>query len=204
MNDDTTLSVVRDCLSEARDCLHAEHMNTRASAIIAAASRRRMRRGLSAAAATCATLILAVALALTLPPGSQSRAVHVHLAAAWSVDSNGHGMVTITVRQLTHAAELERALAQTGVPAVVTPGEMCLNTRNERALFRSRALRSRSRGVVVTASAIPGGSKLLFSLIYSQRKVIGSGWGLVKNGAPLHCVSVRNVRAYYRSSAPNR
>jgi len=202
MNDDTTLSVVRDRLSQARDCLSAEHMNTPASAIIAGARRRRMRRGLSAAAAGCATAGLAVILILALPSGNPARAVHVHLAAAWSVDTNSNGTVTITVRQLTHAAQLERALAQAGVPAVVTPGEMCLNTQNENALFRSRALRSGGPGVVVTRSAIPAGTKLLFSLIYSQGKVIGFGWGLVHNGAPLHCVSAKNDHLYYSSSAP--
>jgi hypothetical protein len=203
MNDDTTLSVVRDCLSQARDCLRAEHMHTPASAIIAGARRRRVRRGLSAAAA-CATAGLAVilALALALPSASQARAVHVHLAAVWSVDSNSNGTVTITVRQLTHAAQLERALAQAGVPAVVTPGEMCLSTQNQDALFRSRAMRSGGPGVVVTPSAIPAGTKLLFSLIYSQGKVIGFGWGLVRTGAPLHCVSAKNDHLYYSSSSP--
>jgi hypothetical protein len=204
MNDDTTLSVVRDCLSQARDCLSGEHMDTPASAIIAGARRRRVRRGLSVAAAGCATAGLAVILAVTLalPSGNQARAVHVHLAAAWSVDTNSNGTVTITVRQLTHAAQLERALAQAGVPAVVTPGEMCLNTQNQDALLRTRALRSGHRGVVVTPSAIPAGTKLLFSLIYSQGKVVGFGWGLVHNGAPLHCVSASNDHLYYSSSAP--
>jgi len=132
----------------------------------------------------------------------RQRAVHVHLAAAWSVDSNGNGTVTITVRQLTHAAQLERALAQAGVPAVVTPGEMCLNTQNQDALLRTRALRSGYRGVVVTPSAIPPAAKLLFSLIYSQGKVVGFGWGLVHNGAPLQCFSASNDHLYYSSSAP--
>jgi hypothetical protein len=202
MNDDTTLSVVRDCLGEARDCLRAEHMNTPASAIIARARRRRMRRGLSAAAAACAAAGLAVILALALPSGSPARAVHVHLAAAWSVDTNSNGTVTITVRQLTHAAQLERALAQAGVPAVVTPGQECLNTQNQDALARTRALRSGHSGVVVTPSAIPVGTRLLFSLVYSQGKVIGFGWGLVSNGARLHCFPASNVRISYSSPPP--
>jgi hypothetical protein len=63
-------------------------------------------------------------VALALSSGSQARPVHVHLAA-WSVDTNSNGTVTVTVHQLAHPAKLQRTLARAGVPAVVTPGQIC-------------------------------------------------------------------------------
>jgi hypothetical protein len=201
MNDNTTLSAVRDCLSQARDYLAAENINIPASAIIARARRRRVRRGLSAAAMTCGAFGLALVLALALASGSQRRPVHVHLAAAWSVDSNSNGTVTVTVQQLTHAAELERAMAQAGVPAVVTPGEVCLNTQNQEALDRSGALHSGRSGAVVTPSAIPPDTKLLFS-VFNGPGGFSFGWGLVSDGAPLHCVTIKAVHVYPSPTPP--
>jgi len=154
--------------------------------------RRAKSRRVSAAGAACAAIGLAVALAI--PSGSQTRPVHVHLAA-WSVDTNSNGTVTVTVRQLTHAAQLQRALAEAGVPAVVTPGEMCLTPQNQNALAKAGVELKASAnppGEIITPSQIPIGTKLLFSLLYSSPgkahgKAVGIGWGLVNTGEPLHC-----------------
>ena len=54
-----------------------------------------------------------------------TRAVHVNLDA-WSVNTGADGSVTITVRQLLDKAELEKALAAAGIPAVVIFGGSCL------------------------------------------------------------------------------
>lgn len=70
----------------------------------------------AAMTAVCAAIGLAVALVL---PGGQAPAVHVHLAA-WSVDTNSNGTVTVTIRQmLGNPAGLQQALAKDGVPALV-------------------------------------------------------------------------------------
>lgn len=197
MNDHDTLTAVRNRLTEVRDSLGDVRMITPADEIVARGRRRRMRRGLSAVGAACAAVGLAVALAL--PSGSQARPVHVHLAA-WSVDTNSNGTVTVTVHELTHAAQLERALAEAGVPAVVTPGQVCLNPQNQNALDKSGALRSGRTGVVINPSAIPSGTEILFSLFYShgytRGKVVGFGWGLVNTGAPLHCHTITGIRVY--------
>jgi shikimate 5-dehydrogenase len=115
---------------------------------------------MAALAAGCAAIGVALALVL---PGGQARAVHVHLAA-WSVDTNGNDTVTVTVRQLTRAAQLQRALAEAGVPAVVTFREECLNTQNQNALTRA-GVRLRVSvhppGEIITPSEIRSGTKLL-------------------------------------------
>jgi hypothetical protein len=184
-----------------------------ASEIFARARRRRLRRRLSAVAAACAAAGLAVGL--MLPSGSQARPVHVHLAA-WSVDTNSDGTVTLTVHELTHVALLVRVLGEAGVPAVVTIHADCLNPQNQNALARSGALRSGRTGVIIHPTAIPSGTAILFGLVpaYASRywtpstgwvqghgnQVVGFGWGLVSSGKPLHCAIAQHNREYYSTS----
>ena len=117
MTDETTLTALRHRLAEVRDSMSDVHMTIPDSAIFANAKKRRTRRGIAAAmTAVCAAIGVAVALVL---PGGQTRAVHVHLAA-WSVDTNSNGTVTVTIRQmLGNPAGLQQALAKDGVPALV-------------------------------------------------------------------------------------
>jgi hypothetical protein len=122
MNDDSALTALTDHLHEVRDALSEVHMTVPASAIFAAARNRR-RRGVAAAGAAC--VAVAVALALTLAPRSQTRPVHVHLAA-WSVDTNPNGTVTFRLRNASQPARLQHVLAEAGVPAMVRWGEICL------------------------------------------------------------------------------
>jgi hypothetical protein len=192
MNDHHTLSAVRDGLAEVRESLTGVHLETPAAELMARASRRRRRRGLSVAAAACGATGLAVALAL---PGSQARQVHVHLAG-WSVDTAGNGTVLVTVHQLNHAKQLERALAEAGVPAIVTPGENCLNLRDQKALDRSGALHSGHDGLTIHPTAIPHGAKILISLFYTHGKTAGFGWSLVRSGERLHCRPANNIGVY--------
>lgn len=205
MNDHHTLTVIRDHLAQARDSIGEEHPSIPAREIITRARRRRTRRWLASAGATCAVAGLAVALAL--PSGSQLRPVHVHLAA-WSVDTNSNGTVTVTVRQLTHAAELQRALADADVPAIVTWRDECLNTQNQDALAKAGVKLKRSvnpPGEIITPSQIPAGTKLLFSLIPVTNgdgtRGVGFGWGLVKTGEPLHCFRVKSAHVYPKAAA---
>jgi len=117
MTDEATLTALRHRLAEVRDSMSDVHMTIPDSAIFANAKKRRTRRGIAAAmTAVCAAIGLAVALVL---PGGQARAGHVHLAA-WSVDVNSNGTVTVTIRQmLGNPAGLQQALARDGVPALV-------------------------------------------------------------------------------------
>lgn len=150
---------------------------------------RRLRRRASAAGAVCAALGLAAALALS--SGSQARSVHVHLAA-WSVDTNSNGTVTVTVHQLAHPAKLEQTLAQAGVPAVVTPGQICGGLGNQKALAKTEAAKNGAAGVIIDPAAIPRGTKILFGIFFSTgaHDKVGWGLGLVRAGERLHCYTI--------------
>ena len=123
MNDDHTLTVIRDHLAEAQHSLGDMPAGVPASEIFARVGKRRRRRAIAALAAACA--VVGLALAVALPSGTQSRSVHVHLAA-WSVDTNPDGSVTFRLRSVSHPAQLQRVLAEAGVPAMVRSGEICL------------------------------------------------------------------------------
>jgi hypothetical protein len=193
MNGDHTLTVIRDRLAEARDSLAEAHPSIPASQIIARSRRRRAGRWMATTGAACAAAGLAVAMAL--PSGSQGRVVHEHLAA-WSVDTNSNGTVTVTVHQLTHGAELQRALAEAGVPAIVTFPQSCLQGTQNGHTNGGVTVSDNPPGLTITPSMIPAGTKLLFSVIPivvhpakgAPLKGTAFGWGLVKNGQPLYCV----------------
>jgi len=124
MADDPALAAVSHRLTQARDLLAGERMTIPASEIMARDKRRRARRWKVAAGAACAATGLAVALALA--PGSPAGPApgHVQLAA-WTVRANPGGTVTFTLNNTSHPAQLQRALAKAGVPAVVRWGEIC-------------------------------------------------------------------------------
>jgi len=203
MNDHDTLAAVRSGLAEVCESLADVHLNTPATELMTRADKRRRsrrRRRLSATGAACAAAVLAGTLAVSLgsggPAGGTGRQVHVHLAG-WSVDSNGNGTVLVTVHQLNHAKQLERALAEAGVPAIVTPGENCLNLRDQNALGRSGSLRSGRNGLTIHPARIPSGAKILISLFYSSGgKPFGFGWSLVQSGERLHCWPAKDFRVY--------
>ena len=123
MNDDHTLTVIRDRLAEAQHSLGEMPAGVPPGEIFARVRKRRHRRAIAALTAACAAIGLA--LALVLPSGSQSRPVHAHLAA-WSVDTNPNGTVTFKLRNTSHPAQLQHALAEAGVPAMVRWREICL------------------------------------------------------------------------------
>jgi hypothetical protein len=195
MNDGHALTVIQDHLAEARDSLARAHPSIPASQIIAASRRRRTQRWLATTATACAAIGLAVALAL--PSASHLRPVHVHLAA-WSVDTNRNGTVTVTVHQLTHAAELQRVLAQAGVPAIVTFPQGCLQGTQNWHTDGGVTTSANPPGLTITPSQIPIGTKLVFSvipLVIHGTTTTAFGWGLVKNGQPLHCTPAHYSKA---------
>ncbi len=192
MNDDHTLTVIRDHLAQARDSLGEQRPSIPASKIIARSRMRSARRWMATAGTACAAMGLAVALAL--PSGSQGQAIHVR-TAAWSVDTNSNGTVTVTVHQLTHGAELQRALADAGVPAIVTFPENCLAGTQNGPTIPGVTTSDNPPGLTINPSQIPSGAKLIFSVIpvvvHSANgdafKGTRFGWGLVKNGQQLRC-----------------
>jgi hypothetical protein len=150
---------------------------------------RRLRRWMFAAGAACAAIGLAAALAV--PSASRARPVHVHLAA-WSVDTNSNGTVTVTVHQLAHPAKLQQTLAQAGVPALVTPGQICGGPQTQKALAKTGAAKNEAAGVIINPAAIPSGTRILFGIFFSRgtHGKVGWGLGLVHAGARLHCYTI--------------
>jgi hypothetical protein len=123
LNDDHTLTVIRERLAEAQRSLGGMPAGVPASEIFAGVGKRRRRGAIAALAAVCA--VIGLALAVVLPSGTRPRPVHVHLAA-WSVDTNPDGTVTFKLRSVSHPARLQHVLAEAGVPAMVRSGKICL------------------------------------------------------------------------------
>lgn len=130
--------------------------------------------------------------------GSAGRPVHIHVAA-FSVDSNAGGTVTVTLTRghVLDPGALRHALAEAGVPALVTAGSVCYVPGPSGALARAvsppRHLADGSTTVTITPSAIPAGSKL--SIGYFQVPAGGGIYvSLVPDNAPLTCTSTPPAR----------
>lgn len=124
MNDQEALAAVRASLTQVRDALDDVHMRRPATALVATARARQRRRRLSGGALGCALLAVTLLLTVLLPASGGRAAVHVNLAA-WSVNTNPDGTVTVATRSVADPGRLQRVLAQAGVPARVRFGELC-------------------------------------------------------------------------------
>ena len=143
MNTDSTSTAVLTAVRRAVDeTAPAGSADAGLPQVLTAARARRRRRRLTACGGA-AGAGLAVSAALTLAlgvPGTGSRVNPAGTAAgagatgtakssgtagtnvslaAWSVQASGGGRVTVTLRQLAHAAQLKQALAANGVPALL-------------------------------------------------------------------------------------
>ena len=117
MNDDHTLTVIKDRLAEVRDSLEEVYPSIPASEIVARARRTHVRRRLIPGMAGVLALAVAAALAMTtLAPASRHPRVQL---AAWTVVTQPGGNV-VTIRELRDPAGLQRRLRADGVPATVT------------------------------------------------------------------------------------
>jgi hypothetical protein len=116
------------------------------------------------------------------------------------VDTNTQGTVTLTLMRDSiriDPAALRHALAEAGVPALVTAGTICYVPGPTSALTRvisaPRHLADGSTTVTISPAAIPPGSEL--SIGYFQ---VSGGGGihitLVPEQAPLTCTSTPPAR----------
>jgi hypothetical protein len=213
MNDDHMLTVIRDRLAEAQHSLGEMPAGVPPSEIFARVRKRRHRRAIAALTAACAAIGLA--LALVLPSGSQSRPVHVHLAA-WSVDTNPNGTVTFKLRNTSHPAQLQHALAEAGVPAMVRWQEICL-AQGRHVLLPTQGIVSNLNGRptqmssvfelggsgggpnkdlnwswTITSSKIPGNAHFVISSIpgnHVPTNRIQAVWEFVPKSAHVNCAA---------------
>ena len=132
---------------------------------------RSNRRALIGVAAASAAAVVAIGAAAAIgtsgaPGRVEASPVHVHLAD-FTVDTNPGGTVTVTLSdvQILDPNALRQALAQAGVPAMVTPGSFCYNPVSDRtALLQAITFNQPGPGeasdVVITPSKLPAGSTL--------------------------------------------
>jgi hypothetical protein len=122
VNDDHTLTLIKDRLAEVRDSLGEVYPNIPASEIVARARRSHVRRRLIPGMAGVLALAGAAALAVTtLAPVSHQASPHPRVQlAAWTVVTQPGGTISVTIRELRDPAGLQRRLRADGVPATVT------------------------------------------------------------------------------------
>jgi hypothetical protein len=208
LNDSAVLSAVRDSISGLP-------MPTapRLQAITARGRARRRRRlgGLSiAGAGACAALAVGLAGggSGSARPAPQHEPPPAHLAA-FSVVTGPCGTTTLILypRQVINPDAVRQALAEHGIPALVTAGKFCrtadqpppgvgqvvvLPHRTMQVTGGQRPLPARTGGpgpIVIYGSAIPRGVEL--SIGYRQdpqdREI---SFSLMQAGAPLTCTSI--------------
>ncbi len=122
MNNDHTLTAIKDRLAKVRDSLGEAHPSIPAGEIIARARRRRVRRrlipgvtgvlALAAGAAVAVTALLPASHPASHRPGFQ--------LTAWTVVNQPGGDIKVAIHELRDPAGLQRRLRADGVPATVT------------------------------------------------------------------------------------
>jgi hypothetical protein len=208
LNDSAVLSAVRDSISGLP-------MPTapRLEAITARGRTRRRRRlaGVSmAGVAACAVLVVALAGGGgSAGPAPQARPAPSHHAtevqlAAFSVVADPDGSTTLTLGpgQMINPNAVRQALAEHGIPALVTAGEFC-RTADQPApgggdvvVLLPHGMRYVGSGgppprpsIVIYGSRIPRGVELSIGYRHdSQDREIS--FALIKAGAPLTCTSM--------------
>jgi hypothetical protein len=176
----------QDTLARARARvfnLASESAAIPASKITVLPTRPRARRRLVAAAAGCAAVGLAVA-ALTLASGSRENSArpapaHAQLAA-WTVQTNRDGTVAFTLNNTSHPAQLERALAKAGVPAIVRWGKICEAGGPGQPLIGGEA------SFMTNGSGMDAGTGAFFATLGGQgtNPDLGWSWTLIPSKIP--------------------
>jgi hypothetical protein len=120
------------------------------------------------------------------PGANPSAGVHIHVAA-FSVDTSPAGTVTLTLTQgqVFDPAAMEHALAQAGVPAVVTVGSVCTVPGSYSDGLPAVISRSPGRNghsvTIISPAAIPAGEELSFGYF-----AVPGGGGLHVSLVPEH------------------
>jgi hypothetical protein len=152
--------------------------------------------GVAAGAAAVAIAVAAVVVANGQsggPGGVEAGGVHVHLAD-FSVDTNPNGTVRVALSeaQLLDPDALRQALAQAGIPAMVTVGSFCYNpvVPDRDALSQVFTMEAPGPGeaavVVINPSKLPAGSTLAVG--YVMNGPIGKPhFELLTSGANVTC-----------------
>ncbi|WP_371781662.1 hypothetical protein [Streptosporangium subroseum] len=191
---------MNDVFDTMRESMEGVHMHTPVERIVAAGRARRRRKvtAIAAGAAAAGGLSLVVATGgqqVNAPPAG----VHVQLAA-FSVDSNADGTVTVklTKEQTLDPATLQNALAQAGIPADIRINEFCDSPVDipgfDKVMSDSKEGKEKDGQVVITIdpTAMPKGTKLIAGIRTRDYKPdnpsrFGAAFGLARVGDTLRC-----------------
>lgn len=187
---DDVMCLVRESLSGLRMDMPVEDVLARSRA-----HRRRRPAGLTAAAAAAAGAAAAVTLTLGGPaparPGSPPPPTPgtARLAAFSVTDGPGPSTTLILHKGPQYPrldpTALRQALAQHGIPALVTTGTFCRNTPGAPAgpgKVTPAPDQADGSAIVINGQAIPPGTRLSIGLFPGHTRM-----ALIKDGAPLSC-----------------
>jgi hypothetical protein len=179
----------------------------------AARVRRRRMAIRAVAVAGTAAVAAAIAVAGALPAvgrpsaGHPAADVHVNLAA-WSVNTNPDGSVTVKTREVSQPRRLQHVLAEAGIPALVRWGELCWVPPSQYLPTRGIVDGPDYVGGVAppiwiggrpypndvwtfTPSKMPPGARYMITATPANRAHPNGGgdwsWGLVRDSAHLTC-----------------
>jgi hypothetical protein len=199
-----------DVISQVRESFSGLRMDMPVEQVFAAsrARRRRRRSGLTATAAAAAGAAAAITLTLGGPapahsgtPPPPSRGPSPVTLAAFSVTSGPGDSTTLILHKgpqypRPDASALRQALAQHGIPALVTVGTFCRSTPGAPAgtgkVVDASDQADGSDAIVINGQAIPSGTRLSIGLFPGHTRML-----LIKDGAPLSCSSTSRQPAVH-------
>jgi hypothetical protein len=188
---------MNDVFDTMRESMEGVHMHTPVERIVAAGRARRRRKvtAIAVGAAVAGGLSLVVATGgqqVNAPPAG----VHVQLAA-FSVDSNADGTVTVklTKEQTLDPATLQNALAQAGIPADIRINEFCNSPVHIPGFDKVMSDSKEEDGRIVMTidpTAMPEGTKIIAGIRTRDYKPddpsrFGAAFGLARVGDTLQC-----------------
>jgi hypothetical protein len=184
MNDDV-LTLMTDRFSEVE-------MKTPLAEIYARGRRhRRTRRVASAVAAGAATAVAAGVTAIAVAPGGHPANPLNAQLTAFTISTGPNGTSALTLRKgqpyRLDPAALRQALAQHGIPALVTLGKACDSSPEPAGLDQAVTEQRHPDGSVtltINPREMPPASEL--SIGYFTSKTV---FALIAQGAPLHCTT---------------
>jgi hypothetical protein len=182
-----------DVLSPLRQSLSSLHMHTPVEAILhrAGAQRRRRRAALGATVAASGAAAALVAASVGSPRHAPAAHPGGPQLAAFTVTSDPGGATSLTLRKggswQVNAAALRAALAEHGIPALVTVGKSC-DTNPEPAgldqVITSNRQTDGNVDVTFNPTALPSGAEISIGLLPAHTK-----FSLIDEKAALHCAT---------------
>lgn len=196
-----------DIMCHVRESFSGLRMDVPVEDVFAKGRLRRRRRLSGLTAATAATAGVATAITLTLggpaptrsgnPPPSRAASQGAVQLAAFTVTSGPGGSTTLTLRKGVRLdpAALRQALAEHGIPAVVTVGTFCRSrpgVSGFEQVVHPSTLPDGSDVIVINGQAMPDGTRLSIGYFPSYVRML-----LIKDDAPLSCGSTNHQPAVH-------